>query len=87
MRKSHLTAYKLSLASIATIYIPNTSSAVSASDILTVYLFKYFVVRKISGVQRRCFFNVLKCFCSLLFNYYSAKYKIFSRVHINEQIR
>ena len=35
MRKSHLTAYKLSLASIATIYIPNTSSAVSASDILS----------------------------------------------------
>jgi len=57
MRKSHLTAYKLSLASIfiiviATIYIPNISSAVSASDILIVYLFTYLFVQKISGVQR-----------------------------------
>jgi len=76
MRKSHLKAYILSLASIATIYIPNTSSAVSASDILIVYLFIYLVVRKISGMQRS-FLNVLKCFCSLLFNYYSAKYKNF----------
>jgi len=55
MQKSHLTAYKLSLASIATIYIHNTSSAVSASDILIVYLCKYLFVRKISGVQRSCF--------------------------------
>jgi len=56
MRKSHLTAYKLSSAWIATIYIPNTSSAVvSASDILIVNIFKYLVVQKISGVQRSCF--------------------------------
>jgi len=86
MRKSHLTAYKLSLASIfiiviATIYIHNPSSAVSALDILIVYLFKYLFVRKISGVQS-CFLNVLKCLCTLSFNYYSAKYKTFSRVHI-----
>jgi len=51
MPKSHLTAYKL----IATINIHNSSSAVSASDFLIVYLLKYLVVRKISGVQKNCF--------------------------------
>jgi len=56
MQKSHLTAYKLSLASIATIYIHNTSCAVSASDIRIVYLLKYLVVHKIAD---KLFF---KCF-------------------------
>ena len=77
MRKSHLTAYKLSPASIATIYIPNTSSAVSASDILIVglYLFKH-LFGELVVCREVVFFDVLKSFYSLLFNYYSAKYKI-----------
>ena len=55
MRKSHLTAYKLSLASIATIYIPNTSSAVSASDIYLNILLsgKIVVCREVVFTVRR----------------------------------
>jgi len=73
---------KSPLVSIAAIYIHNTLSAVSASDILIVglHLFGELVVCR----EVVCF-NVLKSFYSSLFNYYSAKYKIFSRVHMNER--
>ena len=65
---------KSPLVSIAAIYIHNTSSAVSASDILIVglYLFKHLFGELVVCREVVCF-NVLKSFYNLLFNYYSAK--------------
>ena len=71
MRKTHLTAYKLSLASIFYYcycnhlgYIHNTQLDI-IFYILIVYFFKYLFFQKISGVHcsaKKLFFNVLKSF-------------------------